>query len=76
MLDLIGRIARALVDRPDEVTIRMAAGEASTVFELRVGEGELGKIIGKHGQTIRAIRTILSGAGTKLGRRAVLQILE
>ncbi len=76
MLDLIGRIARALVDRPDEATIRMAAGEASTVYELRVGEGELGKIIGKHGQTIWAIRTILGGVAAKEKRRVVLELLE
>ncbi len=76
MLDLIGHIARALVDRPEDVAIRMTPGEASTIYELRVGEGDLGKVIGRHGQTIDAIRTIVRGAAAKEGKKAVLEILE
>ena len=76
MKELIEYIAKRLVDRPDEVTVHEVIGETATVCELKVGDGELGKVIGKHGQTIRAIRTILSGVATKEGRRVVLELLE
>jgi hypothetical protein len=76
MKTLIEFITKALVDRPDEVVVREVAGEKTTVYELRVGEGDLGKVIGKHGRTIRAIRTLLSAAATKENKRAVLEILE
>lgn len=76
MKDLIEYVTKALVDIPEDVDVREVAGEKTTVYELRVGEGDLGKIIGKHGRTIRAIRTILSAAATKQNKRAVLEILE
>ncbi len=74
--DLIDFMIRALVDKPEEVQVTAVAGEKTTVYELRVGDGDLGKIIGKHGRTIRAIRTLLSAASTKENKRAVLEILE
>lgn len=76
MKDLIEYITRSLVDSPDQVEVRAVQGEKTTVYELRVGDGDLGKVIGKHGRTIRAIRTLLSAASTKLNVRAVLEILE
>ncbi len=74
--DLIDFIIKALVDKPEAVEVTAVTGEKTTVYELRVGEGDLGKIIGKHGRTIRAIRTILSASSTKENKRAVLEILE
>ncbi len=74
--ELIDFIIRALVDKPDEVQVTAVTGEKTTVYELRVGDGDLGKIIGKHGRTIRAIRTLLSAASTKENKRSVLEILE
>jgi predicted RNA-binding protein YlqC (UPF0109 family) len=76
MKELIEYIARALVDNPDQVQVREVEGEKTTVFELRVGSGDLGKVIGKHGRTARSIRTLLNAAATKAGKRAVLEILE
>ena len=76
MKDLIVYLTKALVDNPEEVVVQEVAGEKTTVYELRVGEGDLGKVIGKHGRTVRAIRTILSAAATKQNKRAVLEILE
>lgn len=76
MRDLIERIAKALVDFPDEVSVSEIEGERTTVLELRVAKGDLGKVIGKQGQTARSMRTILSAAATKIGKRAVLEILE
>lgn len=74
--ELVDFIIRALVDRPEDVVVTAVAGEKTSVYELRVGDGDLGKVIGKHGRTIRAIRTLLSAASTKENKRAVLEILE
>jgi predicted RNA-binding protein YlqC (UPF0109 family) len=74
--DLVTDIARALVDIPDEVTVREVEGEQVTVLELRVAPTDLGKVIGKQGRTARSIRTLLGAAGMKLNRRFTLEILE
>ncbi len=76
MRDLIEYIAKSLVDNPDQVAVKEVEGEKTTVYELRVGPGDLGKVIGKRGRTARSIRTILNAAATKAGKRAVLEILE
>ena len=64
------------VDKPEEVAVTEVDGEKTTVFELRVAQSDLGKVIGKQGKTARAMRTILSASGTKIGKRCVLEILE
>jgi predicted RNA-binding protein YlqC (UPF0109 family) len=76
MKTLIETMAKSLVDRPDEVKVSEIEGEKTTVYELRVSQGDLGKVIGKQGKTARAMRTILGAVGTKLGKRCVLEILE
>jgi predicted RNA-binding protein YlqC (UPF0109 family) len=76
MKELVEAIARALVDNPDQVQVRAIEGEKLTVFELRVHANDLGKVIGRQGRTAQAIRTILSAAGMKLGKRFTLEILE
>ena len=76
MKELIEQIAKALVDNPDQVTVRAIEGEQTTVLELRVAQTDLGKVIGKQGRTARSIRTILSAAGMKLKKRFTLEILE
>lgn len=76
MRTLIEAMAKSLVDRPDEVRVSEIEGEKTTVYELRVAQSDLGKVIGKQGKTARAMRTILGAAGTKIGKRCVLEILE
>jgi predicted RNA-binding protein YlqC (UPF0109 family) len=76
MKELVKYIAKALVDNPDEVSVNEVEGEQTSVIELRVAKGDLGKIIGKHGKTAQSIRTILSAASAKMGKRAVLEIVE
>lgn len=76
MKELVEAMARALVDSPDNVSVKEVDGEKTTVFELRVATTDLGKVIGKQGKTARAMRTILGAAGTKIGKRCVLEILE
>lgn len=76
MKGLLEAMAKALVDRPEEVNVNEVAGESTTVYELRVATSDLGKVIGKQGKTARAMRTILGAAGTKMGKRCVMEILE
>ena len=72
---LVEEIAKALVDFPAEVVVNEVAGEQATVFELRVAEGDLGKVIGKQGRTARALRSLLKVAAAKQDKRANLEIL-
>jgi predicted RNA-binding protein YlqC (UPF0109 family) len=76
MKDLIGYIARALVDFPDDVSVSEIVGSHTTVLELHVAKKDMGKIIGRQGRTAQAIRTILSAASGKSGKRYVLEIIE
>ncbi len=73
---LIEEIAKALVDKPEEVVVTEVEGEQVSVIELKVAKEDLGKVIGKEGRTARSIRTILSAASTKIRKRSVLEILE
>ena len=74
--ELVEIMARALVDLPDSVEVREIEGEQSSVIELRVAREDLGKVIGKQGNTARAMRTILSAVSAKHKKRAVLDIIE
>jgi len=76
MKELITFIAKALVDKPDEVEVSEVEGEQTSVIELKVAKDDLGKVIGKQGRTARAMRTILSAASTKVRKRSVLEIIE
>ncbi len=76
MKALVEQMAKSLVDEQDEVSVAVVDGEKTSVFELRVAPNDIGKVIGKKGNTARAMRTILSAAGNKIGKRCVLEILE
>lgn len=76
MKELITYIAKALVDKPEEVDVKEIEGEQTSVIELKVAKEDLGKVIGKQGRTARAMRTILSAASTKINKRSVLEIIE
>jgi predicted RNA-binding protein YlqC (UPF0109 family) len=76
MRDLVTFIAKALVDRPDDVTVTEVVGEQTSVIELRVAKDDMGKVIGKQGRTAKAIRTVVNAAATKARKRAVLEIIE
>lgn len=76
MKDLVVYIAQALVDHPEAVEVKEIAGEKTLIYELRVGQGDLGKVIGKEGRTAKAIRAIITAAAMKIGKRAQLEILE
>lgn len=74
--ELVQYISEALVDKPDDVRVTVIEGENSIIVELKVAADDVGKVIGKGGQTAKAIRKILSAAGTKLKKKSLLQIVE
>lgn len=76
MKDLIEYIARSLVEHPDDVKLTEIDGERTIVFELRCHQEDIGKIIGKNGKTVGAMRTILSTMAAKSGQRAMLEVVD
>lgn len=76
MKELILTVARALVDKSEEVEVIEVEGEQTTVIELKVAKEDLGKVIGKQGRTARAMRTILGAAAAKVRKHCVLEIIE
>ncbi len=74
--ELIKLIACALVDKPEEVSVKVISRGAETLIELRVDPAEVGRVISKQGRTARSLRTILSAASIKLGHRYSLEIIE
>ncbi len=73
---LVEYIAKSLVDDASHVDVKEIEGEKTIILELRVAEDDLGKIIGRHGRTAKAMRTVINAAATKDQKRAVLEILE
>lgn len=76
MKELVEFIARSLVDQPEELKLRVYEREQQTIIELRAAPDDLGKLIGRQGRTVRAIRTVLAAASSKSGRRYILDIVE
>ena len=75
MRDVVDVLVRALVDRPDEVDVMEQPGRPGTVhIKVTVGQGEMGKVIGKHGRIANAIRTIANAAAAQHNLRAIVDI--
>ena len=77
MNELIESISKHLVDKPDEVNVTDVETEQRIIYELTVGEGDYGKIIGKSGRNISAIRTLVFAINAKQGgKRARLDVID
>ena len=76
MRDLVLWLARELVERKDAVKVETIDRDRSTIFELTVDPDDLGRVIGRGGRTAKAFRTVLDGAARRMGRRAVLDIID
>ena len=75
--EFIEYVVKSVVDNSDEVRIKEISGEQTVVYELRVGKRDMGKVLGKHGSTILAIRTLLRAVSKKAGKKRVtLEVLE
>ena len=73
---LINYLAKSLVDKPEQVLLRLASAEGGFTFELQVAPEDVGKVIGRDGRTVNAIRTLLAAAAQRLGHKARLEILD
>jgi uncharacterized protein len=76
MKDLVAQIARALVDKPEEVAVSEVEGNQTSVLELRVAKDDIGKVIGKQGRIAQAMRTIVNSVSAKEKKRRVLEIMD
>ena len=77
MKELLTDIIKSIVDKPDEVDITLTESENTMIYELRLGDGDVGKVIGKKGRNVGAIRTLLTAASAKEGgKRSILEIIE
>jgi predicted RNA-binding protein YlqC (UPF0109 family) len=76
MKNLIKLIAQALVDNPKHVSVKEIKGEYASVFELRVADVDIGKVIGKNGRTASAMRIIINASSAKKNVRSILEIID
>lgn len=76
MKNLVEYVARVLVDKPDAVEIRVTPAEGATLYELKVAPEDIGKVIGRDGRTVNALRTVLAAAAQKKGEKVRLEILD
>lgn len=76
MKAILESIAKSLVDAPNEVQITTIDGEKTVIFELRCNAKDIGKIIGKSGKTVGAMRTLLSAIASKQGRKVMLEVVD
>ncbi len=75
MRDLVEYMAKSLVNDPDQVEVTEVNGTRSVIFELRVAQEDMGRVIGKGGKVANAMRTLLRVAAAKQGKRAILEIV-
>ena len=75
MVELVRFIAQSLVEQPDQVDVREVEGADSVVIELRVAEGDMGKVIGKQGRIANAIRTVVKAATAKGQKPVFVEII-
>ncbi len=77
MQEFIETVVKQLVDKPDEVNVNTVEGEQQIIFELTVGDGDFGKVIGKKGRNISALRTLLFAINAKNGgKRARIDVVD
>lgn len=76
MKELLTYIIQSLVENPDEVSVTERKAEGETVFEVRVAEGDMGKVIGRQGRIVKEIRTLMKAVAQRRGQRVSVEILD
>lgn len=76
MEELLAFLAKSLVDHPEDVSVTKVDGENSVVYELRVNDDDMGKVIGKQGRIAKSIRTIIKAASSKEEKRVIVDIVQ
>lgn len=74
--DYVQAILAELVDHPEDIQLTELVGDKSIVFELRCNAGDVGKVIGKNGKTIGAVRTLIGTVAARNGQRALIEVVE
>jgi len=74
--EVLEYVAQALVDEPDAVEVTEVAGERSMILQLRVAPDDMGKVIGKRGRTVKALRSLVRAAGSRQGVTTLVEIVE
>ncbi|NIM03187.1 KH domain-containing protein [bacterium] len=76
MKELVIHIVKQLVDNPEKVKVKEIKGEQNIILELSTDKEDIGKVIGKQGRTIKALRTLLNAASVKTGHRVTLEVIK
>ncbi len=76
MKELLTYIVQSLVDNPDKVTVEEKKTDRETVFEVRVADGDMGKVIGRQGRIVRQIRVLMKAVGQRKGQKVTVDILD
>lgn len=76
MKELLESIAKSLVDNPEYVLVNEVEGDKSLILELRVADGDMGKVIGKQGRIAKAIRTVIKAAAVRNNKRVLVEIVQ
>ena len=76
MQEFLEFVLPKLVDYPDEMVLTTSEANKKTIFKLRLRQSDIGKVVGKQGQTILAIRNILNAAAARFGQKAAFEIVE
>ena len=74
--EVVEYLVKLIVDKPEEVEIAEKRGEQVIIFEVRANKQDFGKILGKHGKNIQAIRTLVNSVSAKAGKRSIIEIIE
>jgi predicted RNA-binding protein YlqC (UPF0109 family) len=74
--EFVEYLVKLIVDKPEEVEIAEKRGEQVIIFEVRANKQDFGKILGKHGKNIQAIRTLVNSVSAKAGKRSIIEIIE
>ena len=76
MKELLSYIVRSLVDKSDEISVEERDGNGETVFEVRVAEGDMGKVIGRQGRVVKEIRVLMKAVAQRKGRKVSVEVLD
>ena len=76
MVELVEAIAKALVDKPEEVSVKQTEGRQEIVIELKVAPEDMGKVMGKQGRIAKALRTVVKAAATRANKKVVVEIVQ
>jgi len=76
MKELLTYVVQSLVDKPEEVSVTERTSDGETVFEVRVADGDMGKVIGRQGRVVKEIRVLMKAVAQKKGKKVSVEVLD